>query len=69
MVGILVEVGERVAYESVVVRHVSVETVNKTCMCVVMTSLSCMASLVVNYVETYILCESSPFVIIWVRGG
>ena len=33
-----------------------------------MSPLSCVTSLVVNYVEAYVLCESSPFVVIWVRG-
>ena len=33
-----------------------------------MSSLSCIACLVVDYIETYVLGESSLFVVVWVKG-
>ena len=49
--------------------YVGVETINKASECVVVSTLSCVVCLVINYVETYALCEASPFVVVEVRGG
>ena len=47
---------------------VRVEAIYEASECVVESALSCIVCLIVNYVEAYVLGESSPFVVIWVRG-
>ena len=64
MVGVLIKVGD-----CVVIYDVRVEAVYEASECVVKSALSCIVYLIMDYVETYVLGESSPFVIIWGGGG